>query len=44
MEIKFSRPAKRKAKLYRIPKTKIVKVLEEKKLNQWISLLFILVK
>ena len=34
MEIKFSRHAKRRAKLYEIPESKIVEVLEGKELNQ----------
>ncbi len=34
MEIRFSRHAKRRAKLYKIPESTILKVLEGKKLNQ----------
>ncbi len=34
MEIKFSRHAKRRAKLYKIPESTILKVLERKELNQ----------
>ena len=34
MEIKFSRHAKRRAKLYKIPESTIIKVLEGKELNQ----------
>ncbi len=34
MEIKFSRHAKRRAKLYKIPESTILKVLEAKELNQ----------
>ena len=33
MQIKFSRHARRRANLYRIPETTIVKILEEKKLS-----------
>ncbi|GAN32503.1 MAG: DUF4258 domain-containing protein [Candidatus Brocadia sp. AMX2] len=34
MVIKFSRHAKRRAKLYKIPESKILKILEEKELTQ----------
>jgi hypothetical protein len=34
VEIKFSRHAKRRAKLYKIPESTIIKVLEGKELNQ----------
>lgn len=34
MEIKFSRHAKRRAKLYNISESAIIKILEEKELNQ----------
>lgn len=36
MEIKFSRHAKRRAKLYKIPESTILKILERKVLNQGI--------
>ncbi|MFH1288484.1 MAG: hypothetical protein ABII25_07285 [bacterium] len=36
MEIKFSRHAKRRAKLYKIPESKVVKILEKKVLSQGI--------
>lgn len=34
MEIKFSRHAKRRAKLYKIPESTILRILEGKELNQ----------
>ena len=34
MEIKFSRHAKRRAKLYKIPEATILKILERKELTQ----------
>ena len=34
MEIKFSRHAKRRAKLYKIPESTILKILERKELTQ----------